>query len=260
VANGLPAGDGSGCSSDGGDLSGLGAIVGNLNRSLSRLLQVAQWCVQGGDLDAIAGRVGFAMNTDLGARAMSGEEITAVVAAWRAGAISRDTMLDRLKRGEVLPDGRTVAQERALIHRVVERRELRVERMKSSADQRPSQPTEHSALLLGRGVQARVVIFAQDALAEANGCLRDGCQLNKSCEIGMRLPRASLCDIGGDRDRCSPHLIRQAESLLDWEGACQGVHQICEIDRLLPNIQPFEVEHRCLSLVAQLSPLNSQLL
>ena len=56
------------------------------------------------------------MNTDLGARAMSGEEITAVVAAWRAGAISRDTMLERLKRGEVLPDGRSVAQERALIH------------------------------------------------------------------------------------------------------------------------------------------------
>jgi len=31
--------------------------------------------------------------------------ITAVVAAWRAGAISRETMLERLKLGEVLPDG-----------------------------------------------------------------------------------------------------------------------------------------------------------
>jgi hypothetical protein len=51
---------------------------------------------------------------------MSGEEITAVVAAWRSGAISRDSMLERLKRGEVLPDGRSVAQERALIHRKVE--------------------------------------------------------------------------------------------------------------------------------------------
>ncbi len=47
---------------------------------------------------------------------MSGEEISAVVAAWRAGAISRDTMLERLKRAVVLPDGRSVAQERALIH------------------------------------------------------------------------------------------------------------------------------------------------
>ncbi len=51
---------------------------------------------------------------------MSGEEISAVVAAWRAGAISRESMLERLKRGEVLPDGRSVAQERALIHRTLE--------------------------------------------------------------------------------------------------------------------------------------------
>src|SRR5579883_496572 len=98
--------------SAGGDLCGLGAIVQNLNRSLSRVLQLAQWWIQGGDLDAIAGQVSFTMNTDLGACAMSGEEITAVVAAWRAGAISRDTMLERLKRGEVLPDGRSIAQER----------------------------------------------------------------------------------------------------------------------------------------------------
>jgi hypothetical protein len=110
-ANGLAA-----SASGSGELCGLGAIVESLNRSLSRVLQVAQWWVQGGDLDALAGRVGFAMNTDLGARAMSGEEITAVVAAWRTGAISRETMLDRVKRGEVLPDGRSVAQERALIH------------------------------------------------------------------------------------------------------------------------------------------------
>ncbi len=51
----------------------------------------------------------FAMKSNLGARARSGDEITAVVAGWRAGAISRDTMLQRLKRGEVLPDGRSVA-------------------------------------------------------------------------------------------------------------------------------------------------------
>jgi hypothetical protein len=38
------------------------------------------------------------------------------VTAWRTGGISRESMLDRLKRGEVLPDGRTVAQEVALIH------------------------------------------------------------------------------------------------------------------------------------------------
>jgi hypothetical protein len=108
--------DGEASSGGGGQLCGLGSIVASLNQSLSRVLELAQWWVEGGDLEQVAGRASFTMNTDLGARAMSGEEITAVVGAWRAGAISRETMLERLKRGEVLPDGRSVAQERALIH------------------------------------------------------------------------------------------------------------------------------------------------
>lgn len=99
------------------------ASSGGLGRALPYLLlQIAQWW---SDPDRSESEpyqgVSFAMNTDLGARAMSGEEISAVVAAWRSGAISRDTMLERLKRGEVLPDGRSVAQERALIHRTIER-------------------------------------------------------------------------------------------------------------------------------------------
>ena len=105
-------------SSSEGEMFGLASIVANLNASLTRVLQLAQWWVEGGELDAQS--ASFTINTDLGARAMSGEEITAVVAAWRSGAISRDSMLERLKRGEVLPDGRSVAQERALIHRKVE--------------------------------------------------------------------------------------------------------------------------------------------
>jgi hypothetical protein len=99
-----------------GQLCGLGSIVASLNQSLTRVLELANWWVEGGEQVGAAAGVGFTMNTDLGARGMSGEEITAVVAAWRAGAISRETLLERLKRGEVLPEGRTVAQERALIH------------------------------------------------------------------------------------------------------------------------------------------------
>jgi hypothetical protein len=93
---------------------GLGSIVASLNESVSRVLQLAQWWAEGGELDTQS--AGFAMDTDLRARAMSGDEITAVVGAWRTGAISRDTMLELFKRREVLPDGRTVWQERALIH------------------------------------------------------------------------------------------------------------------------------------------------
>jgi hypothetical protein len=110
-------GNADGASSE-GEMFGLASIVANLNASLSRVLQLAQWWIEGGEVDAKG--ASFTMNTDLGARAMSGEEITAVVAAWRSGAISRDSMLERLKRGEVLPDGRSVAQERALIYRKVE--------------------------------------------------------------------------------------------------------------------------------------------
>jgi len=98
-----------------GELCGLGNIVASLNQSLSRVLQLAHWWIEGGTLGEAPG-VAFTMNTDLSARAISGESLTAVVAAWQAGAISRDSMLEVLKRGEVLPEGRTVAQERALIH------------------------------------------------------------------------------------------------------------------------------------------------
>jgi len=99
------------------DLSGLGNVIASLNQSLTRVLQLAHWWIEGGTLGECQG-VAFTMNTDLSARAISGESLTAVVAAWRAGAISRESMLEVLKRGEVLPEGRTVAQERALIHRV----------------------------------------------------------------------------------------------------------------------------------------------
>ena len=86
--------------------------MASLNESLTRVLQLAQWWSGGPETTPAS----FTMNTDLGAGAMSGEEITAVVNAWRSGAISRQTMLERLKRGEVLPDQRSVAQERELIH------------------------------------------------------------------------------------------------------------------------------------------------
>jgi hypothetical protein len=95
-------------------VSGLGAVVGSVNESLSRVLQFAE-AVPAPNVGKGTGLL-FAMNTDLAARVLSGEDINAVVSAWKAGGISRQTMLEWLKRGEVLPDGRTVAQERELIH------------------------------------------------------------------------------------------------------------------------------------------------
>jgi hypothetical protein len=37
------------------------------------------------------------------------------VAAWQAGAISQDSMLELFRKGEILPDGRTNQDEEALI-------------------------------------------------------------------------------------------------------------------------------------------------
>jgi hypothetical protein len=98
----------------GGDLCGLGSIVASLNESLSRVLQLAQWWVEGGDLETQTASI--AMNTDLAVRLVSADLVNAIKTVWKDGGISRETMLDWFKRCEILPEGRTVEQERALIH------------------------------------------------------------------------------------------------------------------------------------------------
>jgi hypothetical protein len=51
------------------------------------------------------------LNTNFSAKGLDPQEIQAVVAAWQAGAISRDTMMDLFRRGEILPEGRTAKEE-----------------------------------------------------------------------------------------------------------------------------------------------------
>jgi hypothetical protein len=55
------------------------------------------------------------LNSDFSSKGMSSDEITAVVSAWQAGAISRETMFDLFRRGEVLPPGRTNEEEHKLV-------------------------------------------------------------------------------------------------------------------------------------------------
>jgi hypothetical protein len=43
------------------------------------------------------------------------QDIQAIVGAWQAGAISRDTMTELFRRGEVLPEGRSTEEEEKLI-------------------------------------------------------------------------------------------------------------------------------------------------
>ena len=55
------------------------------------------------------------LNTDFSITGMSFQEITALVAAWQAGAISQDTMLDLFRAGEVIAPGRTNEEEIKLL-------------------------------------------------------------------------------------------------------------------------------------------------
>jgi hypothetical protein len=55
------------------------------------------------------------LNTDYSTRGLTANEVVAVVQAWQSGALSRDSMLDIFRRGEVLPEGRTNEEEVRLI-------------------------------------------------------------------------------------------------------------------------------------------------
>jgi hypothetical protein len=45
---------------------------------------------------------------------MASDEITAIVSAWQAGALSRESMFELFRRGEVLPAGRSNEEEARL--------------------------------------------------------------------------------------------------------------------------------------------------
>ena len=64
-----------------------------------------------------SGQVTFELNTDFSTKGLSAQELQSIVAAWQAGAISRDTMSDLFRRGEVLPEGRSADEETHAIRR-----------------------------------------------------------------------------------------------------------------------------------------------
>jgi hypothetical protein len=57
------------------------------------------------------------LNNDFSITGMSALEITALVAAWQAGAISQATMLDLFRAGEVIAPGRTNDEEIQLLQK-----------------------------------------------------------------------------------------------------------------------------------------------
>jgi hypothetical protein len=53
-------------------------------------------------------QVVLTLNTDFSTKGMTSDELQAVVAAWQAGAMSRETMQEIFRKGEMLPDGLSV--------------------------------------------------------------------------------------------------------------------------------------------------------
>ena len=100
-----------------GENSILGNIAVNLSASLTQVLRWAYWwnSTEESPDDVTKEEVSIELNTDFSTKGLSSQEIQSIVAAWEAGAISRDTMTDLFRRGEVLPEGRTNEEEVKLV-------------------------------------------------------------------------------------------------------------------------------------------------
>jgi hypothetical protein len=100
-----------------GENSILGNIAVNVRASLTQVLRWAYWwnSTEDSPEDVTNEQVLIELNTDFSSKGMAAPEIQAIVAAWQAGALSRDTMTDLFRRGEVLPEGRTNEEELKLL-------------------------------------------------------------------------------------------------------------------------------------------------
>jgi hypothetical protein len=99
-----------------GETSVLTTISQSVGESLTQVLRWVYWwnSTEESPEDIGEGLVLVKLNEDFSTKGMSSEELTAVVAAWQAGAISQETMFDLFRKGEVLPAGRTDEEERRL--------------------------------------------------------------------------------------------------------------------------------------------------
>jgi len=101
--------------------SGENSILNTVSLSVSAsLTQVLRWVYWWNSTEPIPDAIGpdrvlASLNTDFSITGMSFQEITALVAAWQAGAISQDTMLDLFRAGEVIAPGRTNEEEIKLL-------------------------------------------------------------------------------------------------------------------------------------------------
>jgi Domain of unknown function (DUF4055) len=100
-----------------GETSVLANIATSVSASLTQVLRWDYWWNSTEDTpdNVTTEQVLLELNTDFSTKGLSAPEIQSIVAAWQANVISRDTMTDLFRRGEVLPEGRTTEEEERLI-------------------------------------------------------------------------------------------------------------------------------------------------
>ncbi len=103
--------------------SGENSILNTVSLSVSTsLTQVLRWVYWWNSTEPVPDDIGpdlvlASLNTDFSVTGMPAPEITAIVAAWKAGAISQTTMLDLFRAGEVIAPGRTNEEEIMLLQK-----------------------------------------------------------------------------------------------------------------------------------------------
>jgi len=100
-----------------GENSILSTISLSVGESLTQVLRWACWWNSTEETPELIGddQVVLTLNTDFSTKGMTSDELQAVVAAWQAGAVSRETMQEIFRKGEILPDGLSVQDTGAFV-------------------------------------------------------------------------------------------------------------------------------------------------
>ncbi len=103
-----------------GENSILMTLAISVSDSISQVLRWVYWwnSTEPVPEDVSENLVLIQINTDFTAKGLTSLELTAIVSAWQAGAISQATMFDLFRKGEVLPTGRTDNEEKNLIGKI----------------------------------------------------------------------------------------------------------------------------------------------
>jgi hypothetical protein len=106
-----------------GDESILKRLANAVSAGLTRALRYHVWWTTSGTMeDAKVQEARVALNTDFIETHLAGPELTALVGAYQSAAISFDTLFFNLEKGELIPPGRTIEEEKDAIESEEEKR------------------------------------------------------------------------------------------------------------------------------------------